>query len=258
MSNPQGNFVWYELMTTNTAAAETFYRNVMGWSARDAGMPGMSYTLFGAGETSVGGMMTLPAQAAEMGAGPSWIGYVWVENVDAKAAEVKKAGGAIYREADDIPGVGRFAIVADPQGGVLALFKGAGGEQQPPGSRRLPGHGGWHELHAKNGETAFPYYAKLFGWTKADAMDMGPMGIYQIFAAGGETIGGMMTSAPPAPPAAFWLYYFNVEEINAAAARVRAGGGEILHGPQEVPGGQWIEQCRDPQSALFALVGPRG
>jgi predicted enzyme related to lactoylglutathione lyase len=88
-------------------------------------------------------------------------------------------------------------------------------------------------------------------------MDMGAMGTYQIFSADGQMIGGMFTK-PPAVPAPFWLYYFVVDAIDAAIERVKAGGGQILNGPMEVPGGDWIIQGRDPQGAMFALVGKRG
>jgi predicted enzyme related to lactoylglutathione lyase len=243
-------------MTPDTAAAEKFYRNVVGWGAQDAGMPGMSYTLFKVGETAVGGMMALPQNCGDGGARPGWIGYIAVDDVDASAAQVKKEGGKVHRAPDDIPGVGRFAIVSDPQGAVLALFKGSGQEQGEPPAQGTPGTGGWHELLAADREAAFAFYAKLFGWKKDEAHDMGPMGIYQIFSSGGQMLGGMMAK-PDAVPAPFWLYYFNINGISAAAARVKANGGEICNGPVEVPGGQWIVQCKDPQGGMFALVGPR-
>jgi uncharacterized protein len=251
MSDYRGKFVWYELLTTNMTAAETFYRGVIGWSAKDAGMPGMSYTLFSMGEAGVAGLMTLPDAALK----PAWIGYVAVDDVDASVALAKREGGAIHRAPDDIPGVGRFAVIADPQGAVLALFKWSGQENPPAATPGTRGHGGWHELHATDWQTAFDYYQNLFGWTKADTVDMGPMGIYQLFANGGESIGGMMTK-PETMLAPFWLYYFNVENINAAAARVRSGGGQVVREPQQVPGGSWIVQCLDPQGALFALTAP--
>ena len=251
MSEHHGKFVWYKLMTTNMAAAETFYCGVVGWNAKDAGMNGMSYTLFSIGEASVAGMITLP----DTGLNPAWIGYVAVHDVDASAAQVEREGGKIHRAPDDIPGVGRFAVIADPQGAVLALFSSSGQENPPAAPPGTPGHGGWHELHAADGQAAFGFYEKLFGWTKAEQVDMGQMGIYQIFVRGGEQIGGMMTK-PKTVPAPFWLYYFNVENINEAAARVRSGGGQVLREPQEVPGGFWIIHCLDPQGALFALVAP--
>lgn len=258
MSKLHGKFVWYELMTSDTAAAKTFYSGLLGWETQDADMGDMTYTLLSAGGVDVGGLMEVPADARAMGAGPSWIGYVAVDDVDAGAAQFKADGGAVYREAADIPGVGRFAIVADPQGAVLALFKGAGEAPAAaaPGNMK-PGHVGWRELHAADREAAFGFYAKQFGWAKGEAVEMGPLGVYQLYAWQGETLGGMMNNEPGAP-APWWLYYFAVENIDASLERVKATGGQVLHGPDEVPGGAWIVQALDPQGAMFALVGQRG
>jgi predicted enzyme related to lactoylglutathione lyase len=251
-----GKFVWYELMTTDTKAAETFYSDVIGWGAQDSGMPGMSYTILSAGDAPIGGLMAVPKEARDAGARPGWMGYVAVDNVDKSAAQAKKDGGTIHRAPDDIPGVGRFAIIADPGGAMLCLFKEMAEPQAPPPAPGTPGTTGWNELYAADREAAFAFYAKLFGWTKAEHHYMGPMGVYQMFAAGGETVGGMMTK-PPQVPAPCWLYYFNVDGIDAAVARVQAGDGQTLNGPMEVPGGHWIAQCRDPQGAVFCMVAPR-
>src|SRR3954468_17557440 len=124
------SFVWYELMTTDADAAETFYSDVVGWRTQDAGMPGMRYTILSVGESGVGGIMTIPPNACAAGSRPGWIGYVGVDDVDAAAGRVKQAGGAIHKPAEDIPGVGRFAVVADPQGASFVLFRGA--SEQPP------------------------------------------------------------------------------------------------------------------------------
>ena len=257
MAGFHGKFVWYELMTSDPAAAVNFYSSVFDWGARDAGVPNMSYTLMSAGKSDVGGVMETPESARAMGARPIWIGYVAVDDVDHSAAELKKAGGTIYKGPDDIPGVGRFAIVADPHHATIALFKGAGempSDLPPAGTL---GHIGWHELYAGDREADFAFYSKLFGWTKSDALDMGPMGTYQIFAESGVAIGGMMTK-PEAMPVASWTYYVNVANVDATLDKTKAAGGEVLNGPHEVPGGSWIVQCRDPQGAAFNFVGPRG
>lgn len=254
MSNAPSHFVWYELMTTDAPAAETFYGKVIGWKMVDAGMPGMRYTLLDAGKGPIGGLMALDAQACEAGAQPAWRGYVAVADVDAYAQQVRKAGGAVHYGPEDIPGVGRFAMVADPQGAVFALFTDASGSTfELP--LDVPGTVGWRELNAVDGATAFDFYGQLFGWTKAEAMDMGALGVYQMFAIGGAVQGGMMTK-PSAMPMAAWLLYFNVEAIEAAMDRVREGGGQVVHGPEQVPGGSWIAQCLDPQGAAFAMVAP--
>lgn len=256
MSRHKGSFVWHELMTTDAEAAARFYGDVVGWKSQDAGLSDRRYTIVSVGESGVGGIMDLPPEVAAAGARPGWIGYIGTDDVDSCAARVRDAGGVIHRPAEDIPGVGRFAVVADPQGAVFVLFKGAAempGERPGPGT---PGTVGWNELHAGEWQSAFAFYADLFGWEKAEAVDMGPMGTYQLFSAGADPIGGMMTKTD-AIPAPFWLYYFTVDAVDAGAARVNAKGGKVLFGPQEVPGGMWILQCMDPQGAMFALVAPR-
>lgn len=256
MSQPGGKFVWYELMTSDTAAATRFYQSVVGWDAKDAGMPGGDYTILSAGGVGIGGLMALPAEASAMGVPPCWTGYVGVDDVDAYVARVTGAGGKLLREPEDIPGVGRFAVVADPYGAGFILFKGTSAEVPPAPAPKTPGHMGWNELQAGDGAGAFAFYSGLFDWTKAEAMDMGPQGVYQLFATGGEPVGGMMTKMPEVPQP-FWLYYINVAALDVATAKVTEGGGKVLVGPMEVPGGSWIVNCIDPQGAVFALVAPK-
>jgi uncharacterized protein len=250
-----GRFVWYELMTTDTAAAKAFYAKVVGWGTNDTSMSGAAYTLFTVGKVPVSGLMERPENALKMDASPHWIGYVEVDNVDAAAERIKQVGGAVHVPPTDVPDISRFSVVADPQMATLALIKGL-----KPGQARLaelgkPGHVGWHELLAADWEKALAFYGELFGWQKADA-HVGSMGAYQQFSAGAETIGGMYTK-PSTLPVAFWLYYFNISDIETAAKRVEAGGGQILYGPTAVPGGAWIAHCTDPQGAIFALLDRR-
>jgi len=225
---------------------------VVGWSAQDSGQPDMRYLILSAGERMVAGLMAVPAECE---ARPGWSGYIGVESVDAATEDVRAAGGTVHRAPADIPGVGRFSVVADPQGASFMLFTPSGAEDTPL-SAGTPGHVGWHELCAADWPAAFEFYAARFGWTKENAVDMGPMGTYQLFAAGGPAIGGMMNK-PEEMPSPSWLFYFNVDEADAAAGRVARNGGRVLHGPMEVPDGSWILHCLDPQGAIFALVAPR-
>jgi len=247
------NFVWYELMTTDAKAAQNFYCEVVGWKPQDANQPGMDYTLLLAGEVPMAGLMTLPKEACDAGAMPGWVGYVGVNDVDAYVGRVTKAGGAVHVPPADIPNIGRFAMVADPQGAVFSLFKPLSDMPPPPADPTTPGTIGWHELMAANGEKAFAFYAELFDWTKDEALDMGAMGRYQLFAAGGPAIGGMMTK-PAEVPAPYWGYYFRVDAVGAALERLKKAGGKVVNGPMEVPGGDWIVQGIDPQGAMFSLV----
>jgi predicted enzyme related to lactoylglutathione lyase len=246
-----GRFAWYELLTTDMEAAKAFYTNVMGWGALDASAHGRAYALFAAGNVLVGGLMELPENARSTE--PGWLGYVGVDDVDAAAERIKRLGGTVLVPPTDIPSISRFSIFADPQGARLALLK-----WQRPGPALHaaldgPGGVGWHEQLAADREQALAFYSEIFGWQRTDAHTE-EVGTYQLFSMEGEAIGGMLTK-PPEVPDPFWLYYFNVGDLDAAVQRVKACGGEILDGPFEVLGGTCIVRCKDPQGAKFALEG---
>ncbi len=247
------SFFLYDVMTTDPKAAETFYRAVVGWDTQDAGAGG--YTLFTVGGRGVAGLMAIPEDARQAGVPPCWMGYIQVEDVDDMAARITREGGKLHKGPVDVPGIIRFAVVSDPQCAGFLIAKPMSAETPPPLAADTPGTIGWHELYAAEGKSAFSFYEKLFGWTRAEAHDMGPMGVYQLFAAGGIPIGGIMTK-PPQVPAPHWGYYINVAAIDAAAARITTAGGTIINGPMQVPGGQWIVQAIDPQGAWFNLVAP--
>lgn len=249
MSN---TFIWFELNTTAPEAAAAFYGDVVGWTTR-AYEGDSDYRLLMAGDRPAGGLMLLPEPARSRG--PFWAGYVGVSDVDREAEAIGQQGGAIRLPPRDIPTVGRFAVVSDPQGAVFMLLTPLPREATPPPVEPgVPGHVAWWELHTTDREAAWAFYAGRFGWEKDTAMEMGPMGLYQLFAVDGRQAGGMMNSPLPQP---MWLFYFGVTDIDAAKAAIEAGGGSVLHGPVDVPGGLTIVQARDPQGAMFAVVGPR-
>ena len=256
MVNSHGRFLWYELTTTDTEAAKAFYARVVGWGTQAASTPGMTYSLFTVGEDPVSGLMDLPAAARTMGIKPHWIGYVGVGDVDATAELIKRLGGAVHVPPTDVPNIGRLSVVADPQTATLALVKWLQPGEQQTAELGKPGHVGWHELLAADRAKAFAFYRELFGWRRV-VTEMDPIGTYQLFSAGGQTIGGMFTK-PPMMPMPFWLYYFNVGDVDAAAQRVETGGGQILEGPVAVPSGGRVVRCMDPQGAMFALEERRG
>lgn len=251
-----GNFIWYELLTSEPGAAAAFYGEVLGWSVADSGQAGMDYRLLAKNGVPVAGLMAIPAAAAVSGMQPSWLGYVGVADVDASVARIVEAGGELHMPAMDVPNVGRMAMIADPQGASLYVMTPNGAGPAVSFAPGKPGHGGWHELHATDGGSALEFYGAQFGWQKVRAMDMGPMGTYLMFNCGaGEPVGGMMNDANAPRP--YWLYVFNVEDIERGREAVQGNGGSVLMGPHEVPSGEWVIHARDPQGARFALVGPK-
>ena len=256
MNDLAPTFVWYELMTPEPDAAKAFYREVVGWEARDLGGPHQGYSILEAGGRGVAGLMALPAEACEKGAGPAWLGYVGVADVDGAAGRIEAGGGRILRAPADIPEVGRFAVVADPGGAAFMLLTPLPRpDASAPPPRMTPGGIGWHELHAADGDAAFAFYREQFDWSEVSAMDMGPLGSYRLWAPkdAAEAIGGMMTKMADTPEPR-WHYYFVVESVEAGAARIATAGGQVTNGPMAVPDGSWIVSAIDPQGAHFALV----
>ncbi|WP_134679502.1 VOC family protein [Paracoccus ravus] len=255
-----GKPCWFELSTAKGALAdaEAFYGKVFDWQTRDANVPGFAYHLASHGEDMVAGLMELPDERAGMP--PFWLVYYDVDDADAAAAKVKTLGGKAFVEPADIPGTGRFAVLSDPQGAAFGVLQPLGMEPQPPAdsgawNQNKESHGNWVELMSSDPSAAFDFYAELFGWTKSTPVDMGEMGTYQLFSWNGGDIGGMMgLGNSPVPN---WLPYFGVNGVDAAVERIKSGGGELLHGPVQVPGDAYIAFFRDPQGAHFSVVGPK-
>jgi len=248
MSNAEvrGRFIWHELLTTDTAAAAGFYQKVVSWRSQPSNMPG--YTIFMAGGVQVGGLMALPAETS--GAPAHWLVYAGTPDVDATVRQAESLGARVWKSATDIPNVGRFAVLADPQGATFAVFTPSG---PPPAAPSTPMGGfSWHELATTDVAAALRFYGELFGWRKGVGHDMGAMGVYQLFEHGGSAVGGMCnTQGPQTPPS--WLSYVQVPDAARAVSAAKAAGGRLLHGPTEVPGGSWIALFLDPQGGAFAV-----
>jgi predicted enzyme related to lactoylglutathione lyase len=246
-----GRPLWFELMTTDMKAAETFYRTVVGWSAMPFDGSPQPYTMFTrSGEIPVAGVMTKPA---EVPAPPFWAMYVAVPKLEDAAAHITRLGGRAHSEVIDVPTVGRMQMMADPQGAAFYIYEPASSEQLPEGAPEV-GEASWLELMTTDAPAALAFYQEIFGWQPSEAMDMGAMGKYHMFNRPHGMIGGMMNKGPQmahVPPN--WQIYFRVPDINAATERIKANGGQIFNGPMEVPGGDWIVNGMDPQGAAFSL-----
>ena len=248
-----GDFVWYELMTTDPKAAIAFYSEVIGWKTELFGDGGaMDYKMWVASQGPLGGVMKLPEAAAQMGAPPHWMSNVTVDDVDAAVKRVKELGGKVYREPVDMPTVGRFAVIADPQGAAISIFKP--NSPMTPHDASRHGEFCWSELATTDHQAALAFYSEIFGWKQISSMDMGPMGSYVIFGKGDRQLGGMFNK-PKEMPAVAWLYYTQVDDLDSAIGRAKSNGATLINGPMDVPGGR-IAQFTDPQGVFFALHTP--
>jgi predicted enzyme related to lactoylglutathione lyase len=120
-----GAFSWCELMTTDAAAAKAFYSRLFGWDTEDMSMPGMTYTVVKVGDKGIGGIMPIPQEAKGMAS--RWGSYVTVDDVDATARTAEELGAIICVPPRDIPNVGRFCVIQDPQGAVISAITYARG-----------------------------------------------------------------------------------------------------------------------------------
>jgi predicted enzyme related to lactoylglutathione lyase len=246
----RGRFLWYELMTTDTAAAKAFYTKAIGWESQPFPGP-IQYNLWMNGEMPVGGMMALPDEAKAGGAPSHWIPYVGTPDVDGTVDRAKTLGAKVYVPPTDIPDVGRFAVLGDPQGAIFAVYR--------PGSEPAPeidppvGHTSWHELATTDQKAGFAFYQNLFGWENQQEMDMGPIGTYLMFGRNGRMYGGVYNKPADMPAPSHWMLYFRVNDVNEATPRLQSLGATLLNGPMEVPGGDLIATFLDPQGAGFSI-----
>lgn len=257
MADKHGDHIWYELMTSDAVAAESFYASLLGWEFADSDQSDIGYRIFSKNGVPIGGLMPLTSAMTADGARPRWTAYIAADDVDAAAKAAAAAGGSVLMEPRDMPNVGRIAYLADPDGVPFYVMKPEG---EPSGSfaKHAPreGHCAWNELYAADPEAAKKFYGDLFGWVKAGEMDMGEMGQYEFLQTGDYTLGAVMRR-PAQMPASAWVYYFRVPTIDAAIEQVEVGGGEILLEPQEIPGGDFVIQGLDRQGATFALIGKK-
>jgi predicted enzyme related to lactoylglutathione lyase len=251
MAGFHGYFLWHELMTTDPAGAKKFYTASLGWTVTPGNIPGLDYDMWTTARGPVGGVMELPAEARDMGAPTHWIPYVGSSDIRASVERATSLGAQTYVPVTDIPEVGWFAVLSDPQGATFAIYQP--GSPADADARPLAGDFSWHELATTDPVAALAFYGAIGGWAETEAHDMGPMGTYHLFGRDGHMFGGMFRKPAemPGPPA--WLCYVRVDDINSAVAAIAAAGGRIINGPMEVPGGDQIAQCMDPQGGMFAV-----
>ena len=266
MPDRTGDFIWYELITTDPDGARAFYQSVVaGWAIDGSGeaMPnGSEYRMIRRSDgREEGGILTLTPEMQGHGARPMWAGYISVDDVDRTIEAISADGGQALVPPFDIPNVGRIAMVADPVGVPFYVMKAIPPAGQPDAvsdafDPMKAEHVRWNELSTTDQDGAIAFFGRHFGWTQEGGMPMGEMGDYKFVQANGVSIGAIMPK-PPQSPASAWIHYIGVDDIDRAAAAITAGGGQKLYEPMEIPDGEYALAGIDPQGAVFGLVGPR-
>lgn len=246
----RGRFVWCDLMTSDPKAAQVFYTKVTNWGTQAWDGP-MPYTMWTAPVGPVGGVMQIPG-----GEHPHWLAYISTPDCDATARQATDLGGTVVLAPQDIPTVGRFAVLRDPQGAYFSAFTPAY-ETPDEDLDPAPGQFSWHELATTDAAAALGFYSTLFGWQESSSFDMGGGWMYHMFKRSGRELGGVFKKGPEMPGPPSWCNYIMVDDVQAAVERVNGAGGRIVSGPMEVPGGDWVAQGLDPQGAVFAVHGKR-
>jgi predicted enzyme related to lactoylglutathione lyase len=205
-----------------------------------------------------GGVLQLTNEMQEHGARPTWLGYIYVPDVDRAAGKIEDAGGKALMPAMDIPNVGRIAMVADPQGAPFYIMKPIPPQGDPNAtsdvfSPTAEQRVSWNELSTADPASARRFYDDQFGWDSDEFMPMGELGDYRFWQHQGQRIGAFCGTMPGHQTK--WRYYFRVPSISKAKDIVEQNGGTVGMGPHQVPTGDYILIGSDPQGAEFALVG---
>ncbi|MCC7463249.1 MAG: VOC family protein [Gammaproteobacteria bacterium] len=266
MANAPGAPIWYELQTTDIAAAADFYGSVLGWTvAPGPAQPppgGRDYRMIGRNDGgNAGGVLQLSSEMRACGARPMWLMYLCVPDVDAICAAIKADGGAVHMPKVSLP-VGDIALVADPMGTPFYVMRPTPPPGRPDATSDVYDRAGlqrvrWNELASPDLAKARNFYGRHFGFQFNESLPMGDLGDYCFIDHDGTRLGAIMQQPPGSPPAA-WLFYFGVKSVMAARRAVEAGGGKLLYGPMQVPGGEWVFAATDPEGVVFGIAGEKG
>jgi uncharacterized protein len=245
-----GKFVWFEHVSSDAKKAQRFYAEVLGWKARPFPTEDAGYDMIFTGETDdtmIGGYA-----APERAQTPHWIAYVSVEDVDTAAKAATQNGGTVVTAPSDLPGVGRMARIADPQGAEICVFKNDSGD--PADAPATHGQWLWNELHTTDPAEALNFYEKVLGFSHR-SVDMGPGGTYHILSKEGVDRGGI-TSGLAGGARPHWLPYVAVDDVDAAITRAKKVGATIRVDPKDIPGIGRYGVLEDPTGAALAIMKP--
>jgi hypothetical protein len=243
-----GTFSWADLTTTDQTAAKHFYGE-LGWTFDDQPVgEGAVYSMAQIAGANVAAISPQPPQQRDAGAPPLWNSYVTVENADDAVQRATSLGGTAHAPAFDVMDAGRMAVLQDPNGAYFMVWQA--NTNIGADLVNAPGALVWNELTTPDLDASEQFYSGLFGWSTEIAP--GPLEYRVIKRADGHNNGGMRLPMPPGTPP-FWLVYFGIDDITAAAAKVSALGGTVLAPPMAIESMGELTVAQDPQGGVFAL-----
>ena len=238
---------WVDASSTNLPATVEFLTGLFGWNATDMGDDAGHYTLLHQDGKRVA------AAGPQMPGDPSpatWTTYISVADADETVAKAKAAGGSVIVEPMDVFTAGRMAILADPSGGVFAIWQA--GDTIGAELVNEPNSLCWNELTVKEPDAVLPFYSDVFGWTVVKHEDPFP---YRELQLDGKSIGGCMQMDENFPPGlpTHWMVYFSVADTDAIVDRARSLGGSIHVESMDTPVGR-MAVIGDPGGAVCAVI----
>ena len=255
-SHAQGTFCWPELATTDQKAAVAFYRALFGWDIQEQPIgPTEVYSMFKLRGKDVAAASTLQSEQRQQGVPPHWNAYVSVKNADESAKRAQELGGKVLAPAFDVMESGRMAVLQDPTGAVFQVWQP--NKHAGVGIMNEPGSLCWTELSTRDTKAAEAFYTKLFGWTAKHSAPNSGMEYTEFSNQNQPGVGMMpMPAMVPAQVPSFWMPYFQVDDVDASAAKSKGLGGGAAVPPTDIPNTGRFAVLTDPQGATFAIFKP--
>jgi predicted enzyme related to lactoylglutathione lyase len=249
-----GSFCWFELATTDQAAAKQFYTSLFGWTFKEFPIGAEEvYTIFQLNGQDTAAAYTMKREQQSQGIPPHWMLYVAVDNADNAGTRAAEKGGKLCHPAFDVMDVGRMAVISDPAGAVFAVWQAK--KQKGVGITGENGTVCWADLSTPDSATARSFYHELFGWSFVEG-EKDTSGYLHI-KNHEQFIGGVPAPSqrdPSVPP--HWLIYFQVADCDASAAKAKAQNAKVLFGPHDLETVGRFAILKDQQGAAFALFQP--
>jgi predicted enzyme related to lactoylglutathione lyase len=246
-----GKVIFVELVTPDLAAAKTFYAGLFGWTFRDVPIGGAEYAEASLNGHPVAGIARRVAPSAERRQ-PAWLDFIAVNDVDAASKTALQGGAKLLSPPHSVPGRGREAVFADPQGAVFAVLASSSGD--PPDVLAAPGEWIWSSLSTSDPETDAAFYQTLFDYEVFD-LPADPGAQHLMLASESFARASANTLPENRPKArAHWLSYVRVDDVDASVARLTALGGRVLVEPRVDRHGGKVAVVADPLGAAFGLL----